>query len=161
MSQSDALYRAELYVRSLAADDSQVQIEEALSRLEELESAGTIDDYAVHVWEKGISLDPQIVATDAGAFIRDRVAAFREWSRETGRALPGFAERTTRSAMTGRTHQNLTVPTIALCERHGEEIVWVAPCENADGTVTTVADRLAALTTVDDDLPVGARSVIE
>lgn len=86
---------ATLYVRSLAAGDNHARIEETLSRLDDLESNGTIDDYTVHVWGEGVSLDPRIADTDAGGFIRERVAAFREWAYETGRTLTGFREHRT------------------------------------------------------------------
>lgn len=143
MSHSESPHVVELYVRSLAAGDSQARVEETLSRLRDLESDGAIDDYDVHVWGDGVALDSQVTETDAGAFIRERVAAFREWAHEADRDLAGFDERTTHSAMTGRAHRNLSVPAMALCERRGEDIEWVAPCED-DGTVT-VGDRLDAL----------------
>lgn len=136
---------ATLYVRSLAAGDNHARIEETLSRLDDLESNGTIDDYTVHVWGEGVSLDPQITETDAGGFIRERVAAFREWAHETGRTLTGFREHTTRSAMTGRVYCNLRLPAMVLAERRGEDIEWVSPCEDEDSEPTTVVDRLATL----------------
>jgi hypothetical protein len=144
MSQSDSSLTVDLYVRSLAVGDGSARIEETLSRLEDLESEGAIDDYAVHVWGEGVSLDPRIAETEAGSFIREHVAAFREWARDTGRTLTGFREHTTNSAMTGRVHRNLRVPAMALCKRRDDEIEWVAPCDD-DGETTTVADRLAAI----------------
>lgn len=157
MPQSDARRTVDLYVRSLAAGDNHARIEETLSRLAALERAGTIDEYDLHVWGDGVSLDPRITDTDAGAFIRERVTAFREWAHETGHELVGFAERTTHSAMTGRTHRNVTVPAMALCEYRDGDIEWVAPCKDQVGAMTTVADRLAALTTVDTAPTISAR----
>lgn len=51
--------------------------------------------------------------------------------------------------MIGRVHRPLTVPTMALCERCGESIEWIAPSED-DGEVVTVADRPGSLTTASD-----------
>lgn len=144
MSRVETPPTVELYVRSLAGGDSQARVGEALSRLETLEREGAVADYDVHVWGEGLSLDPAVTATDAGAFIRERVAAFREWAREADRELAGVEERTVHSAITGTTTRNVSLPAMALCERRDGAIEWVAPSTGPEGT-TTVADRLAAL----------------
>lgn len=138
--------RVELFVRSLAAGDSQARVGATIERLDELLDAGAIDGYDVHLWGTGVSLDPRIVGTETGSFIRERVASFQEWAHESGRELPGFEVETRSSAMTGRVHRNVAVPTMAICERHDGVVEWVAPCADEAGT-TTVEDRLAALET--------------
>lgn len=141
----------EVYVRSLASGDQQAQIRESRRRLEELVDTDVIDEYEIHVWGDGVCLDSPLVETETGAFIRERVAAFREWAHETGHELVGFANRTTRSAITGRVNENVVVPTMAACERRGDVIKRVAPSRSdADGTLTTVADLLSTLERIDN-----------
>lgn len=134
----------ELYVRSLAAGDNQARISDTLSRLADLDAEGVIEDYEVHVWGDGVSLDSEITGTEAGSFIRETAAAFREWAHDTGRELSGFETETTHSAMTGRTHRNLSVPTMAVCERVDDEVTWVAPCTDGDA-VHSVGDYVSTL----------------
>ncbi|WP_254535426.1 HTH domain-containing protein [Halomarina litorea] len=134
----------EVYVRSLAAGDNQARISDTLSRLADLSAEDVIEGYEVHVWGEGVSLDPEITGTEAGSFIRETAAAFREWAHETGRDLSGFETETTHSAMTGRTHRNLSVPTMAICEKVDDEVTWVAPCTDGD-SVHTVSDYVDTL----------------
>lgn len=142
MSQSTPT--VELYVRSLSAGDDQARISDTLSRLADLAAEDVIEDYEVHVWGGGLSLEPEITGTDAGAFIRETAASFREWAHETGRELSGFETETVHSAMTGRTHRNLSVPTMAICERTDGDVTWVAPCTDGD-SVHSVGDYIATL----------------
>jgi hypothetical protein len=93
-----------------------------------------------------VCLDSPVIETDAGSFIRERVAMFREWAHKTDTELIGFTDRTRQSAITGRVCENIVVPALAICERSGEDIEWVAPCE-ADEGVVSVADRLSAIGT--------------
>jgi hypothetical protein len=141
---SEAAPTVEVYVRTLAAGDNQSRISETLSTLANLSGEGVIDDYEVHVWGEGVSLDPEITGTEAGSFIRETAAEFREWAQETDRELTGFETKTTHSAMTGRSHRNLSVPTMAICERTDEEVTWVAPCTDGD-VVHTVGDYVSEL----------------
>lgn len=148
MARDDAPRTIELYARSLAAGDNQARLVDALSRLEALDDSGIIDDYELYVWGDGVCLDSSVVETDAGSFIRERVASFREWAHETDTELIGFADRTRQSAITGRVRENIVVPALAVCERSGEDIECVAPCA-VDEEVVSVADRLSAIGAAD------------
>lgn len=133
----------ELYVRSLSADAGTSLVRDVLDRIARLEADGVIDGYEVTVWGDGVSLDDRVLATDAARTIHDHVEEFREWAEETGRTLTGFETRDTRSSVTSEVWRNLTVPTVALAERHGEALSWVAPCH--DGTPHSVSERLDQL----------------
>ncbi|MFD1514762.1 HTH domain-containing protein [Halomarina rubra] len=139
MGRSDTL-TLELYVRSLSAEAGTARVAAVLDRLARLDETDRIDGYEVVVWGDGVSLDDRVLATDAARTIRDAVGELRAWAEETGRDLPGFEERTVRSAVTGEVRHNLTVPTIALAERRDGAVTWVAPCH--DDGVHTVAERL-------------------
>lgn len=138
-------HTVELFVRSLAADEAQPELERTVQRLEKLVEDDHIDGYEVHVWGDRVSRSPVVARTDAGAFIRNRVIEFREWAADEGVTLPGgFESESTHSAITGETHEYITLPTAALAERRDGELEAVAPHAD-DGDVTTVLDHLASL----------------
>ncbi|MFC5972508.1 HTH domain-containing protein [Halomarina salina] len=135
MGENDTL-TLELYVRSLSADAGTAAVGDVLDRMAGLVADGVVDGYDVTVWGDGVSLDDRVLATDAARTIRDSVEEFQRWADETGRTLSGFETRDTRSAVTSEVRHNLTVPTVALAERRGETLTWVAPCRGE--TVHTV-----------------------
>lgn len=137
----------DLFVRSLADQDTSPQLPALLDRLECLTEAGELDDYDVHVWGERISTDDAVSRTGAGARIRNRIIEFREWASDLGYELSGgFERRSIHSAITGETNEHITLPTVALCERSGETIETVVPHESGDGVVT-VADYLSSRST--------------
>lgn len=138
--------KIELFVRSLSADETQPRLEQLIDRLESLDAAGHIATYEIHVWGDRVSRSPIVAQTDAGAFIRNRVIEFREWAADVGVSLPGGFESTSlHSAITGQTHEYITLPSVALAERNGDgRLRAVAPRADEDG-VTTVSDHLDSL----------------
>jgi len=142
MGRTDTL-TLELYVRSLSADAGTASVGDVLDRLDRLDANDDIDGYDVTVWGDGVSFDERVLATDAARTIRDAVEECRAWAAEGDRSLPGFDERTTECVVTGETHHNISVPTMALVERHDDDVAWVAPCH--DGRAHTVLDRLDRL----------------
>lgn len=136
----------ELFVRSLSPGVGRDRHERVLDQIERLESRGRIDEYAVHVW--GSRLDPAAATrTEVGQFIRGRVEAFCEWAAGDDRSIdPFFEPERVCSSLTGDSYTELTLPTVALAEYVGDELVFVAPCSDGDRRYT-VEDRLAELET--------------
>ncbi|WP_246983860.1 HTH domain-containing protein [Halorientalis marina] len=137
--------RVELYVRSLAPRAGRRQQNSVIDRLEDLESAGRIDEFTVDVWGRQVGLSSVSARTGAGQFVLDRVASFREWADETGRSVASFFEtRRVDSRVTGDKYTALVLPSLTLAEFRDGELAHVAPCSDGD-EVTTVADRVEAL----------------
>lgn len=138
----------ELYVRSLSSGAG-VRVETMIDRLEAFTTDGEIDDYAVTVWGSRVSTDPAVARTDTGAAIRERVVEFKQWATERGATLEGGFEReTVHSAITGETHEFISLPSVALACRRDGELEWVAPSTTGEGTApTTPMDRITRLTT--------------
>lgn len=138
--------KIELFVRSLSADETQPQLEQLVDRLELLAEAGHVSTYEIHVWGDRVSRSSVVAQTDAGAFIRNRVIEFREWAADNDCSLPGGFESTSmHSAITGQTHEYITLPSVALAERNGDgRLRAVAPRADDEG-VTTVSNHLDSL----------------
>ncbi|MFC7153970.1 HTH domain-containing protein [Halomarina halobia] len=144
MSDADSHRTVELFVRSLTSSERQAGLSAAIDRLSRLESEGHIDGFAVRVWGDGVCLSGPAAETETAAEIRERVEEFAEWAEASGVELPGFERRETRSMVTDRCHENLTLPVMALADRTDDDLTFVAPCVDG-GTVRTVGDRLATL----------------
>ncbi|RRJ33729.1 HTH domain-containing protein [Halocatena pleomorpha] len=138
--------RMELYVRSLSSGTG-VQVETMIDRLEEFTTEGEVEEYTVTVWGSRVSTDPAVARTDAGATIRERVAEFKQWATECGATLEGgFDRETIHSAITGETHEFISLPSVALACRRDGEVEWVVPSATAEeATPTTPMDRIRAL----------------
>lgn len=135
----------DLHVRSLAPRAGHAQQNAVIERLDELESAGQIDEFTVNVWGRQVSLSTAAAKTDAGQFVLNRVDQFREWARESGRSVDSFFEtRRVQSSITDEQYAALVLPALTLAEYHDGELAYVAPCSDGD-TVCTVADRIDVL----------------
>lgn len=137
----------ELYVRSLSSGTG-VQVEGMIDHLETYVTDGAIDDYTVMVWGSRVSTDPAIARTDAGAAIREQVVEFKQWATECGATLEGGFEReTVHSAITGETHEFISLPSVALACRRDGELEWVVPSTAGEATApVTPMDRITSLT---------------
>lgn len=138
----------ELYVRSLSSGTG-VQVEAMIDRLESFATDGEIEDYAVTVWGSRVSTDPAVARTDAGGSIRERIVEFKQWATERGTTLEGgFDRETVHSAITGETHEFISLPSVAIACRRDGELEWVAPSTPAEETEpVTPMDRITTLTT--------------
>lgn len=135
----------ELYVRSLAPRAGRRRMEETVRRLATLEDRDAIGEYRVYVTGKTIPASPAEAVTEFGAFLCNRIAAFRDWADRTGRSLaPRFTRRAVDSAFTGERYHAVAAPELMLAEYVDCDLRFVAPCED-DGTQVTVADRLVRL----------------
>lgn len=137
----------ELYVRSLSSGTG-VRVEKMIDHLEAFATDGEIDDYSVTVWGSRVSTDPAVARTDAGAAIRERIVEFKQWATECGTTLEGGFEReTVHSAITGETHEFISLPSVALACRNDGELEWVAPSTPTEKTEpVTPMDRITQLT---------------
>lgn len=135
----------ELYVRSLAPRAGRRRMEETVRRLATLEDRDEIGEYRVYVTGKTIPASPAEAVTDFGAFLCNRIAAFRDWADRTGHSLePRFTHRAVDSAFTGERYHAVAAPELLLAEYVDGDLRFVAPCDT-DGTQVAVADRLARL----------------
>jgi hypothetical protein len=152
----DPPVEVELYVRSLAACESQPRIETVIAQLETLTADGPITGYSVHVWGDRLGLSETVAATERGGYLRDRIGEFREWAHENGVELAGGFEHATRqSTITGRVQEFLTLPPVALAERRGGELVWITPHRDGD-VIHTVREWLDDVASLDADARSGA-----
>ncbi|MFC6961512.1 HTH domain-containing protein [Halocatena marina] len=136
----------ELFVRSLSSSDMGVRIDEVLDQLNRLRADGCVDEYTVTVWGERMSTNPITTRTDEGAFIRSRIVEFRQWAHEHDVTLEGgFETRTIHSAITGETHEFITLPSLVLTARHNDTLEWIVPFSGSDGPVTSVWDHLTSL----------------
>ncbi len=138
----------ELYVRSLSSGTG-TPVESMIDQLERAQTDGEISDYSVTVWGERISTEPTVARTAAGKRIRERVREFRQWATESGETLSGgFDRETIHSAITGDSHEFITLPSVALACRNEGELSWVVPSKPAEtADPVTAADRLRSLLT--------------
>jgi len=137
--------RVELHVRSLAPRAGKRRQNSVIDRLEDLESEGYVDEWTVDVWGRQVGLSAAAARTDAGQFVLERVAAFRDWADDTGRSVASFFEtRHVDSGITGEQYTALVLPSLTLAEYRDGDLAYVAPCSDGD-EVTTVTDRLDVL----------------
>ncbi len=133
-----------------------------IDRLEAFRTDGEIDDYTVTVWGSRVSTDPAVARTDAGATIRERVAEFKQWATECGATLEGgFDRETVHSAITGETHEFISLPSVAMACRRNGELEWVVPSATAEeAPPTTPMDRIRTLANERQGSEPGERATI-
>lgn len=117
-------------------------------RLEELQTAGVIDEVAVNRWGTYVYLDDDQILTET-APAHAAIAGFRRWADRKGYDLkPAF--RTYSSADDAGTAdvidpwQVIRLPLVCIAVYDGETLRQVAPCSAGD-RVCTVSDAIATL----------------
>ena len=141
----------ELWMRSFAPTATGPKHVRALETLETLEGVETVDSVSIHVWGAAFErLDrerriPQLER------IETTLDAFERWATQAGRDLePFFRTRRVESTFTDESFVVCRLPTLALAEYRGEDLVHVAPsCDG--GRTVDVLDRLEALLAGDVD----------
>ncbi|MXR50144.1 hypothetical protein GRX03_00775 [Halovenus sp. WSH3] len=142
-----------LFVRSLAPEGTGGNQRTALDRLESLSDQGVVDDYEIRVWGDRIAHDEPIARTGAGRRLRDRLAEFEAWADRNERDIGRFFRRERiDSAVTQTTREVTTLPTMALAEYEGEELVYLTPNEGETGA-ESVLDRLDTLASEQAETP--------
>jgi hypothetical protein len=135
----------ELYVRSMLPDGAGKRQETVIDTLEELDREDEISGYNVVVWGKQIAPESAAANTEAGRYILNRVAEFKQWALSNNVSLESFYQRTTvDSEVTGESHDAMVLPVMGLAEYDEDELAHVAPCTNGDD-VHTITDRLETL----------------
>jgi len=110
---------------------------EIIGRLEQLESDGHIEGFNVHVWGDAVATETALSDTDTGRGVRNLVAAFEQWALSENVSVQSFFERTEKSsALSGEKQAVITLPSIAVAEYDGHELVGMAPHETDDGTLS-------------------------
>ena len=135
---------AELYVRSLAPDCEFRAQEAALARLDDLTTHGVITGYDVHIWGAAVSPDGAIATTATGQQVLDRLASIGQWADESGRTVDVLRTAEHYSRITGERRLVTRLPSLALAEFDGGELVHFAPCRDGDRDVS-VSSRLDTL----------------
>lgn len=135
----------ELYVRSLASREAHERQEGVIERLRDLDERGAIDGFDVVVWGRTLCRESHGARTEVGRSVVDRLDRVEEWVDGTARSIAQFC-RTERldSAITGESREVVSLPSLALAEFDGGELVRFAPCRE-DREVVSVSDRLLAL----------------
>lgn len=151
----------ELYVRSLSSGTG-VPVEAIIDHLDVFETDGQIDDYTITVWGSRVSTDRTVAHTDAGAFIRNRVAEFKQWATESGSTLNGgFDRETVHSAITGETHEFIPLPSVALACRRDGELEWVVPSTDTEGVdPVTPMDQITQFMNEHQEAETSERAVV-
>jgi len=136
--------RVELFVRSLSPGTGRSPTETQLNRLRQLADEGSVD-LSVSVWGREVGLSTTAARTDAGEFVLDRVASFREWADAHDVCVePFFETREVESGLTGESYTALVLPVVCLAEYRDDDLCHVAPYTTGSA-VHTVADRVSAL----------------
>lgn len=137
----------ELWIRSFAPTSAGPTQERALDRLDDLESKTPIESVEVGVWGKEVEIDrpERAVGIPQLQRIESRLEAFETWAARTGRQLePFFRNTRIESSITGESYDVWRLPTIAVAEFDGDDLLHVAPCRNGGRTIDVV-DRLESL----------------
>lgn len=149
--------RVELHVRSLS--EARNPASEHLDRLRALADRGEID-LSVSVWGREVGLSTAARETDAGQYVLDRVASFREWADERDVSVePFFRTRQVHSTVTGESYATLVLPVSCLAEYRDGSLVHVAPY-TTENAVHSVADHVSRLES-DVETPDRATPVVE
>ena len=137
--------RIELYVRSLLPDGAHDRQEAVIERLERLETEDRIDDFSVVVWGKQVARGSTAAHTEAGTYILNRVAEFKQWALSNNVSLGSFYQQgTVENETTEESYDTITLPVMGLAEYESGELVHVAPSTRGE-TVYTIQDRLDRL----------------
>ncbi len=134
-----------LWVRPFEPVTAGPKQESAVAHLEGLRSRGVIDAVDIGIWGRQVELEdsrvPQIER------IVTAVDAFTDWANRNGRQLePFFNRREVCSMITDDSTDVCRLPTCALAEYEGDQLVSVAPSRNPKTEQTvTVEQRLKEL----------------
>ena len=144
MERLDTTAAAELYVRSLAPSAGFRSQERALSMLDELVAAGRFAGYDVLVWGDAVCPAGIGSRTVAGRRVLDRVDRIERWTADSGATVGALRSGEYDSRITGERRTVTRLPSLALAEFEGDDLVHFAPCRTREGSVA-VLDRLASL----------------
>ncbi|WP_254535292.1 HTH domain-containing protein [Halomarina litorea] len=119
----------ELYVRSLAPREAHQRQERVIESLGDLEERGVIDGFDVLVWGRALCPGSAGAHTGAGRTVSDRLDRIERWVEGTARSIAQVcrSERL-ESAITGECHEVVRLPSLALAEFDGDELIHFAPC---------------------------------
>ena len=127
--------RVELWTRTdpTWADQTYVGV---VRRLKRLESAGWLDEFDRRSW--GPCVDTaRPPSTERETVVRNRVGAFREWARRTGRTLSALeATRIYGEGRMGAERSVVALPSVVLASYRDGALEWVTPNEDATGLHT-------------------------
>jgi hypothetical protein len=143
MNQTDPYI--ELYVRSMLPDGAGSRQDDVIDKLDELERREEIAGYNVVVWGKQIAPESAAASTEAGRYILNRVAEFKQWALSNNVSLESFYQRTSvDSEAADSPYDAMVLPVMGLAQYDGEELAHVAPCTDGEN-VHTITDRLERL----------------
>ena len=115
--------RAELFVRSDLPEPSTERRAAVEGRLDDLRSAGRIDEYDTTVWKKRVPIDGAADCPEGRLYNE-----FADWATENGICLsPFFDTRRCYSMETGEKRRELVMPALCLAVYEDGELTQVAP----------------------------------
>lgn len=147
----------ELYVRCLRPDGYYRQQAAVLDTLAGLVADGVVAERTVRVVGRQVPASVAAAETAPGRTIARRLSRFRAWAARNDLELePALERRAVEDRLTDTRYRACRVPAMMLAEYRGDDLLCVTP-HCADGTTTTVPDRLARLAAGDptefDPLP--------
>lgn len=135
----------ELWLRAFDPMTAGPAHDRALEFADRLETRDSIDSVRVGVWGRAFQRTDRVRSIPQLERIETTIASFETWADRTGRQLePFFRTRHVESKLTGETFEICRLPSIALAEYRGGNVVHVAPSRDGDRTID-VLDRLEAL----------------
>ncbi|ELZ89568.1 hypothetical protein C453_00085 [Haloferax elongans ATCC BAA-1513] len=126
---TDEAKHVKLFLRADAEVGVERTKEAAVEKLAELDAAGRIADYDVHVWGRELRADGPLTNTGYGGELLGYVKAFKEWAREHDISLEAtFKERTIESSFADEQYKVVSLPTICIAVYDGDQVASVYPC---------------------------------
>ncbi|ELZ79078.1 hypothetical protein C455_09343 [Haloferax larsenii JCM 13917] len=136
---TDEAKHVKLFLRADAEVGVERTKEAAVEKLAELDAAGRIDDYDVHVWGRELRADGPLTDTGHGAELLGYVEAFREWAREHDVSFEStFKEHTIESSFADEQYEVVSLPTICIAIYEGEQVASVYPCHTGEQDCSAV-----------------------
>lgn len=147
----------ELWLRSFTPCGTAGNHDRAVQLADRLGSRREIREVRVELWGDAFDRSGRTPDVPALERIGERLTAFEAWAAETGRRLdPFFRTRRVESTITGETRTICRLPTLAVAEYRGEQLVHVTPSRHGDRTTGPVERLEALLEDAGDSTPRGS-----
>lgn len=137
--------RVELYLSAEPQFGVEHQKQTVIDRLTELDRAGRIDDYDVHVWGREIRETGPLEGTDYHESILTSLREFEEWLDRRGAPVDRlFRRREVESEIVDESYSVISLPTMCLAVYDDDHLSGVYPYRDGEG-IHTVRECLSEL----------------
>jgi len=127
-SSDSAIFRVELFVRSLEPGPGRSRQEAIVERVQSLDRAGEIETVDLYVTGDCVCPNATAAATDIGQLLLERVQRFQDWADAQDVGLAGFREQCIDSSITGKKISRVRFPQLCIAVFSDDEVELVAPC---------------------------------